>query len=220
MYRLILHGESHFEEQVYNMHDSANFHEFISVGEKKRTAIDILCLLYLLQPGHVIAHFSENEEVISKIEEWCNQIPLNSTLNGGNTELSVLKVNLKTTRTIPLYDFSISAGPGMDLGSEEISSTDYETDNLSCDFALRISGNSMEPDVPNDSIILIKKSEVIDDGKIGAFFYNGAAYCKKVVRKGQTLYLESLNPEHEPIEVKEDDTLRTYGELIDIISPL
>ena len=33
----------------------------------------------------------------------------------------------------------------------------FRTTEKNCDFALRVSGDSMEPDIPNHSIVLIKK---------------------------------------------------------------
>lgn len=56
MYRLVLHNESHYEEQIQNFHDGMNFYDFISEDEKQKTAREVLCLIYLLNPSHVKAH--------------------------------------------------------------------------------------------------------------------------------------------------------------------
>lgn len=37
MYRLVLHGESHYVEQVYSIRDDYNFFQFISEDEKRKT---------------------------------------------------------------------------------------------------------------------------------------------------------------------------------------
>ncbi len=55
MYRLVLHGGSHKEEQIKAMHDF-NFFNLISDAEKRRTAKDILCFIYLLNKKHLLAH--------------------------------------------------------------------------------------------------------------------------------------------------------------------
>lgn len=43
MYRLVLHGESHFETRVYALQDDLSFYRFISEEEKQRTCKEVLC---------------------------------------------------------------------------------------------------------------------------------------------------------------------------------
>ena len=50
MYRLVLHGESHFETRVYTMQDDLGFYRFISEEEKQRTCKEVLCFMYILVP--------------------------------------------------------------------------------------------------------------------------------------------------------------------------
>ena len=71
MYRLLLHGESHFEEQIYNFHDAINLYEFFSSEEKMKTARDILCFMFLLNGEHVKAYLPHAEQ---KLISWCNNI--------------------------------------------------------------------------------------------------------------------------------------------------
>lgn len=73
MYRLILNGESHIEEQIKSMQD-LNFYSSISTEEKKRTAKDILCLIYLLNSNHMDAHLSKIVGACSQIDSWCDDI--------------------------------------------------------------------------------------------------------------------------------------------------
>jgi ABC-type dipeptide/oligopeptide/nickel transport system ATPase subunit len=78
MYRLILNGESHLEERVKSLTDN-NFFATISTEEKKRTAKDVLCLIYLLNANHMKAQFNAMQDevgtdVIEKIEKWIDAI--------------------------------------------------------------------------------------------------------------------------------------------------
>jgi len=78
MYRLILHGESHLEERAKSLTDN-NFFATITTDEKKRTARDVLCLMYQLNANHIEAHFSAmkdelGNDVISNIKKWLNVI--------------------------------------------------------------------------------------------------------------------------------------------------
>lgn len=75
MYRLVLHGESHYEEKVETI-DDLNFFRFISPSEKRKTAQDIVCFIYSLNKAHLRAHLchqgSNNcwEEVQKVIKKW------------------------------------------------------------------------------------------------------------------------------------------------------
>lgn len=73
MYRLVLHGGSHKEEQVKAMNDF-QFFSLISDIEKKRTAKDILCFIYLLNKRHLLEHLNECKDVESTLDTWCLDI--------------------------------------------------------------------------------------------------------------------------------------------------
>lgn len=207
MYRLVLHGESHYEEQVYSIHDGNNFYEFISETEKQKTAKNILCFMYLLNPYHVIAYLQEESNSINNVKSWMKDIPENDSFEISKT---VVK------RIVPLYDLPLSAGVGNE-SFDGIPFEEYETENLLCDFALKISGDSMEPNIKDKSIVLIKRQRVIDEGKVGTFYLNDKVYCKYLSYDNGKTLLCSYNDKYAPIEVKEYDTLFVYGEVIAII---
>lgn len=71
MYRLVLHGESHFETRVYAMQDNLSFFRFISEEEKQRTCKDVLCFMYCLNSGHIEAHIPN---AILEIKKWVADI--------------------------------------------------------------------------------------------------------------------------------------------------
>ena len=81
MYRLVLHGGSHREKQVHTM-KNMNFVDIISPEEKRRTAKDILCYLYLLNKEHLLSHLLygiENprdvrNEYEKNLDDWCKKI--------------------------------------------------------------------------------------------------------------------------------------------------
>lgn len=70
MYRLVLHGESHYADHIKVMKDY-RFFGFLSVVEKQRTAKDILCFMFLLNEIHVLAHLPSAEPDIAA---WCADI--------------------------------------------------------------------------------------------------------------------------------------------------
>lgn len=84
-------------------------------------------------------------------------------------------------------------------------------------YVIKISGNSMEPKIMDGSYLAIAKKESDDpkQNSIGVFCLNGQSICKKYVRgKDSKVRLVSINPSVETIEVKEDDRLDYYGQVI------
>jgi hypothetical protein len=75
MYRLVLHGGSHKEERVKSM-DDLNFFSLISEDEKRRTAKDVLCFIYLLNKSHSLAHLRDikDQDVENTLDTWCENI--------------------------------------------------------------------------------------------------------------------------------------------------
>ena len=103
-------------------------------------------------------------------------------------------------RTVPVYQMPVSAGPGVyldDTTTEEISIPDNEK-TYACDFALRISGNSMEPIYHHGDLVLVEDCDSVEVGELGIFVLDGDGYFKKF--GGDRLI--SLNPEYGDILIK------------------
>ena len=109
-------------------------------------------------------------------------------------------------RPVPLYDLPVSAGPGVYLDdsiAEEISIPSNER-TASTDFALRISGNSMEPKYHDGDIVLVEDTDSVEIGELGIFVLDGNGYFKKY--GGDRLI--SLNTDYGDI------LLRDYAEAV------
>ena len=120
-------------------------------------------------------------------------------------------------KTIPLYDIPLSAGSGEKIFGTDVPFEEYETDVENGDFALKISGDSMEPEIPNGSIVVVKKDCDVPDGITGAFFLNGEVYCKKLLHKDGKAFLCSVNSKYPPLEIHDEDNLQVYGKIIKVI---
>jgi len=79
MYRLVLHGGSHREEQVKSMND-LSFFSLITDSEKRRTAKDILCFIYLLDKQHLLVHLANCKDVETTLDSWCQDIKDNAAI--------------------------------------------------------------------------------------------------------------------------------------------
>ena len=115
-------------------------------------------------------------------------------------------------RTLLLYDLPVSAGTGVMLDettAEEITVSDNSR-TREADFALRISGNSMEPRYRDGDILLVQETDTVEFGELGIFMLDGNGFFK--VFGGDRLY--SLNPEYGDILLKDFEDVRVAGRVI------
>ena len=119
-------------------------------------------------------------------------------------------------REINFYTMTASAGPGDFLDNDPPPLT-LEVTNQECTFAVKISGDSMEPDVHDGDIVLVKSCKEVPNAHKGVVCYKGVCYCKKLVRKDNRLLLVSLNKGYDPIPVTSFDEYYLFGEVVEII---
>ncbi len=125
-------------------------------------------------------------------------------------------INIEEVKEIKLYDTPVSAGKGYFISDYE----DYEIVNVDlklvpqarrCDFALRVRGDSMEPNYYDGDIVFIKEQPSLDNGQIGIFIYDGEAYIKKYSIQDNGIYLVSLNKKYNPIKLDENSCIKICG---------
>ena len=114
-------------------------------------------------------------------------------------------------RLLPLYDLPASAGMGefLDASSFEMVEAPPHAP-AGADFALRVSGDSMEPLLRDGQVVFVRKQETLEIGEIGVFALNGGSYIKKLGRSE----LISLNPDYDPIIIGEFDSVRIFGRVL------
>lgn len=115
--------------------------------------------------------------------------------------------------TLPLYILPVSAGPGTALDensfheSVEVRATRV---SIGADYALRVSGNSMEPKFADGDILLVKRQNTIDIGDLGIFIADGEGYFKRFTGK----CLRSYNPAYQDIPISNFAEFRCCGKVI------
>ncbi len=84
------------------------------------------------------------------------------------------------------------------------------------EFGVRISGDSMEPEIPNGCTVFVRPTPAVDPGDIGLFVLDGQAYCKKLVADpaARRALLRSINPKYPDIAVADESALRTLGKVL------
>ena len=141
-----------------------------------------------------------SEELTLPITEQSVQQKNAKILNMPQTAQNEFSYNFGK-KSILLYNLPVSAGPGVYLDdelAEQISiPLNEKTDSVS--FALKISGNSMEPKYHDGDIVLVENTESVNVGELGIFVLDGNGYFKKY--GGDRLI--SLNEEYGDILLKD-----------------
>jgi len=169
------------------------------------------------------------ETVIAKEDERVrslsqNELPVSESAKAPKRQAKILTapkpINLYAgepvartgKRPISLYSLPVSAGVGeyLDESKAEKIQIPDNAKTADADYALRISGNSMEPKYQNGDILLVQSSELIENGELGIFLLDGTAFFK--VYDGDRLL--SLNPEYGPILLKEYHEIVCKGKVV------
>ena len=102
---------------------------------------------------------------------------------------------------LPFSRQPVSAGRGAYLGPEELDTIFVEKNSLTrrASFAVKVSGDSMEPEYSDGDILLVEGADDIRVGEIGVFTMDGDGYVKE--RGNEELI--SLNSEYDPIPMNE-----------------
>ena len=148
-------------------------------------------------------------------EEYLRCVALSRNVLADKPEpISHAKPTEKKARMIkiPFFSDRVSAGGGVHLESNdhvEISVALTEKTKRA-DFALRVSGNSMEPKYHDGDILLVENTPSVEVGELGIFICDGEGYFKKF--GGDCLI--SLNQNYEPIPLSSFESFSCRGSVI------
>lgn len=125
----------------------------------------------------------------------------------------------KNLKMIPVVG-EISAGNGIDP-IEDIIDMISIPEEKQVDFALFVKGDSMTPKFQEGDLALVIKTPVLENGEIGVIAINGyKAVLKKFYQYESLIQLISLNPEYEPIVIKDNDLkdVHIFGRVVGKLS--
>ena len=114
--------------------------------------------------------------------------------------------------SLPLYLLPVAAGTGTFLDSSHTESIEVRAcfSTEQADFALRVSGNSMEPRFKNGDIVLVHQQNNVLFGELGIFIGDGEGYFKRFM--GDRLH--SLNPEYPDISLRRFTDFLCCGKVV------
>lgn len=133
------------------------------------------------------------------------------------------KVQIQSKKKIiPLFGVSFAAGPGEP--DTEAPFEDYEVDaDSKAEFAIRVSGDSMEPELHDGEIALCTKRRP-EIGEIVVCLVNGSFYVKQFITDGLNIYLRSVNRKRKDADLdiwnSGNDTVKCFGTVIHKRIPL
>ncbi len=115
-------------------------------------------------------------------------------------------------RHLKLFELPVSAGVGeyLDDASLEVITVPATDKTMDADYALRISGDSMEPKYRNGDILLVQNAESVEAGELGIFLLDGCGFFKRY--DGDRLH--SLNAAYAPIMLKDFSSVVCKGRVI------
>lgn len=196
----------------------------------KAMGIDLNELLSQLDSEQLVYISPEKTELE---KEFSSVLSLYSSLNKKNREQSVQYMTyLRDTdnkkdshlelaeETVPyVIDDTIrilgqtAAGSPISYADEGCFTASVSNIPQGADYALVVNGDSMEPLIPDHSLIYIHKQEEVENGTIAVVEVNGAVTCKKFYKLDSKLRLVSLNKKYEDM-IFENGEIRVLGKVI------
>lgn len=123
------------------------------------------------------------------------------------------RIPFPAPRQIPLYTQTATAGRGSFLDNTDAELTELNAPE-DADFAIRISGDSMEPMISDGQIVFVRRQQELNSGEIGIFLYGNESYCKLWENRNGSPKLVSLNHRYPPILLKSSEDFRVCGKVL------
>lgn len=166
-------------------------------------------------------YFEEHSEVIS-IYRQLNNVNKNKVVIYSSELLEIQEKS--DNKVVDLLSYKtyegLSAGRGYSYFNDGDYTLTYSTEDIPHDFASWVVGDSMEPELPDGDVVLIKQSTNLDDGEIYAVEFNEQTYVKKVYRHKTYLRLVSINEKYEDIFAPYEENPRIIGKIVGHFTPI
>ena len=148
-----------------------------------------------LKKGYYI--FNWIKEIITAIEQELPEPETAESGDGHENNADVIAFETpsshKKRRKVPLFEWSACAGDGFYCDQNSVPYIEIETDNPHASYAVKISGQSMEPTIEDGSVVMVQKVDTLSNGDIGIFSINGETMCKRYCVHGADVVLRPVN---------------------------
>lgn len=113
-----------------------------------------------------------------------------------------------------LYTQRAAAGLGNYLDDNDYETVCFTNVPKRTNIAVKVSGDSMEPEYNDGDIVFVETESVLRNGEIGIFNYDGQGFIKKI--KTNPARLVSLNKKYEDILLREEMSFYTIGRVLGV----
>ena len=132
------------------------------------------------------------------------------------------EVPMQREKIIPLFGTAAAAGPGEPDTGEPWEDYAVPADSRA-EFAVRITGDSMEPELHSGQVAMCTKRRPVN-GELAVLMVNGSLLCKQFITDRENIYLRSLNRARRDCDydiwATGNDTVRCYGTVLHPPVPL
>jgi len=197
---------------------------YMNVGEKIRTlrkhkgmTQEELASLVGIDSSYLSRVENNQREVslgiLQKIAEAL-QVPISAFFEDSEVQPIDLP---KPIKTVPLFDTEVSASNGcFPEGFQPIEL--IPVDRRDADYAFKVHGRSMEPELFEDDIVIVKAMPTteVKDGDLVVAIYDNHFFVKRIHFVDSQIVLLSENDEYLPIIVDPNTRFEVIGKVIEI----
>lgn len=154
----------------------------------------------------------ERAAVLAELEAAKKKDTVKITLKQSSKQTETEEITEPEYISLPFPALPASAGVGESLHEDTTSYIKVPATNLTgrASFALRVHGDSMEPDYFDGDIVLVDADADVNVGDVGIFIVNGEGFIKQ---RGKDRLI-SLNNKYKDIRISADDTCVCKGKVI------
>jgi len=131
------------------------------------------------------------------------------------SELEFYSAETESKLKIPLIESQVSAGfpsPAEDYTDLPIDLNEFLIKHPSATFYVRVKGNSMEgAGIQNGDLLIVDRAEEPRNKSIVLGIINGEFTVKRIMKKGNDLYLTPDHPDYTPIKIDDDMDFQVWG---------
>lgn len=206
--------EFNFQDDAFFLQENGNHIFTIKASDLKFNSVDFYTGVYKNKSANIELVNRISSDPLKKgayIYSWLSEII--SSISTEFPEDAAVDEDMPLAKVIPLYEFAACAGDGFFVDNNIPHSDIPDTTGIA-DFAVTVSGKSMEPTIKDKSVIFVKKAEEAEHNEVGLFVVDGEVMCKRYVKQGRGFKLVPDNDKYNIILGRDISTITYLGKVI------
>lgn len=185
-----------FENEKYVIKENGDILFAIDGKDLKFVSLDFYRGIYKEKTAAIELINAVENDTLKKgdyIFNWLQEIITSIQAELNDPEIEDVSEVIIFKKKVPLFELSACAGNGFYSSGPSDIDHEIETSCSKADYAVKISGKSMEPTIQDQSIVFVQDVEELLDGDIGLFVVEGEVMCKRYRENGESKWLEPDN---------------------------